>query len=372
MKGCVTKRGKTWAFVIEVGKHPVTGRRKQKWQSGFATSEEAEAALAKALVTLNQSTNAGESSSTKETVAAYMESWLKQKKAQVRPGTYKSYNWIVNKYIIPQLGHHPLDKLNPMQLQNFILELQQDTKLSNRSINHIRTVLHNALESACKFELVTKNVAKPITAPKVNKVHVKVWDEQQLKTFLTEAKRTRYYIAFLLAATTGMRLGEVIGVKWEDVDFNRQTLSVKRSYTRAHSGYQFNEPKTATGNRVIALPKAVLEELEAHRVTQEAEKSKEGYNDHGLVTQTTNGTPVSPRNLYRLWASIVKRAGLPRIRFHDLRHTHASLLLKQGVHPKVVAERLGHSNIQLTLNTYSHLLPNMQEEAAAKFGEFLT
>lgn len=392
MKGCVTKRGKTWAFVIEVGKHPETGKRKQKWRSGFATKPEAEAELAKALVALNQTannvqatnsaqstinaqaTNEVQPTTTSETVATYLETWLKQKEVQVTPGTFKTYKGYVNKHIIPSLGHLPLDGLSAIQIQNFILDLQtkEENKLSNRTIHHIRSILHNALESAVKFELISKNVSNPVTTPKVKKVHIKVWDEHQLKTFLQEAKKERYYIAFLIACATGMRLGEVVGVKWEDVDFNTRTLSVKRSYTRAHKGYQFNQPKTSTGYRVIALPQPVLEELEAHRVTQAREKGKKGYKDHRLITQTRNGTPVSPRNLYRDWRDVVKRANLPRIRFHDLRHTHASLLLKQGTNAKVVAERLGHSNIQLTLNTYSHLLPNMQAEAAEKFGEFLT
>ena len=229
-----------------------------------------------------------------------------------------------------------------------------------------------ALEDAYKWGKVTKNVAKLVKPPKIVAEKFRVWDEGQLRTFLEVAKSHRLYIAFLLAATTGMRQGEILGLRWQDIDFDKAILSVTQAIARDHHGFMVSEPKTSSSRRTIALPSNVIRSLKQHRKLQWSEMlAAKSYEDHGLVVQTLVGTPVSPRNFARVWYSLLKRAGVPRIRFHDLRHTHATLMLKQGVHPKIVSERLGHSSVQITLDTYSHLLPNMQAAAAEGFGKLL-
>jgi integrase len=194
--------------------------------------------------------------------------------------------------------------------------------------------------------------------------------------FLAFTKSSRYYIIFLLAATTGMRRGEVLAVKWEDIDLTTGRLSVRRSYTRGLVGHIFQEPKTAAGIRTIVLPQQTVEALKKHRLVLEQDKQKmekagTEYNDHGLVVQTRNGFPVSPYFLKARWLDLLRKSGLPKIRLHNLRYTHASLLLLAGVHPKAVSERLGHSSITITLDRYSHLFPTLQQEAAEKLDELL-
>ncbi|MCM3130076.1 site-specific integrase [Paenibacillus sp. MER 78] len=276
----------------------------------------------------------------------------------IRPGTYKTYRWLVNYHIIPQLGQHKMISLSP------------------QTINHVHKVIHDALETAVKWELLTKNVARVVKPPKIPKAQTNVWTEEELIRFLEFTKDSRYHIIFLLAATTGMRRGEVLGLKWEDIDLVAGKLSVRRSYTRGVVGHIFQEPKTAAGIRTIVLPKQTVDALQKQRLVLEedrkkAEKNETEYNDYGLVVQTRNGFPVSPYFVEARWLDLLRKSGLPKIRLHDLRHTHASLLLKAGIHPKAVSERLGHSSIMIMLDRYSHLFPTLQQEAAEKLDQLL-
>jgi integrase len=264
----------------------------------------------------------------------------------------------------------PLSRLEPMHLQSFYAEL--NGKLSSQSILHIHRCIHNALEAAMRWGKVQRNVADLVKPPRVTRKELTVWDETQLRTFLRVAKGHRLYVAFLLAASTGMRQGEILGLRWADVDLEKGTISVRQALSKDYSGFAIQETKTESSIRTVAIPPNVVAELRKHRIRQMEERlAAKTYTDHGLVIQSTVGTPVLPRNLKRVWYRLLEESGVPKIRFHDLRHTHATLLLKAGVHPKVVSERLGHSSVQITLDTYSHLLPNMQEAAALRFGELL-
>ena len=368
MRGCITKRKSSWAFVIDIGKDPKSGKRKQKWKSGFATKKEAEIALANVLAELGRTGEYTEPSN--EFFGDFLLMWLEHRKNQVRPGTFKTAKWLIHNYIIPNIGAISISKLAPIHLQSLYDELRK--KLSTQSIVHCHRTIKMALEDACTWGKIPKNVANLVKPPKIVAEKFRVWDEGQLRTFLEIARSHRLYIAFLLAASTGMRQGEILGLRWKDIDFEKATLSVSQALARDHKGFMLGEPKTSSSRRTIALPLNVIRALKQHRKLQLAEKlAAERYEDHGLVVQTLVGTPVSPRNFARVWYSLLKRAGVPKIRFHDLRHTHATLMLKQGTHPKIVSERLGHSSIQVTLDTYSHLLPNMQAAAAESFGKLL-
>lgn len=374
MRGCISKRGNKWAFVVEYGKHPETGKRRQKTRSGFDTKAEAERELAKVLHELNTDTYI---EPTKDDFSTYMTSWLAQKKLSIRPGTYKTYRWLVNYHIIPELGQHKMVNLLPQHLVSLYERLQNGEKrLSSQTIVSIHRVIHDALNTAVKWELLSKNVAHVVKPPKVVSKEMTVWSDEELAQFLEFTKNSRYYIIFLLAATTGMRRGEVLGVKWEDIDLSTGRLSVRRSYTRGLVGHIFQEPKTTSGIRTIVLPQLTIEALKKHRLVLEqdklkAEKVGTEYNDQGMVVQTRNGYPVSPYFLESRWRDLLSKSGLPKIRLHDLRHTHASLLLLAGVHPKAVSERLGHSSITITLDRYSHVFPTLQQEAAEKLDELL-
>ncbi|RKP43907.1 site-specific integrase [Cohnella endophytica] len=374
MRGCVSKRGNKWSWVVEVGRNS-EGKRRQKSKGGYESKVDAEKALQKVLHELNTDTYI---EPTKDNVATYFTSWLAQKQMSIRPGTYKTYRWLVNFHIIPQLGQHKMVNLLPQHLVSMYERLGSGEKrLSAQTINHVHKVIHDALETAVKWELLPKNVARVVKPPKIPKSQTNVWTEEELMRFLEFTKDSRYHIIFLLAATTGMRRGEVLGLKWADIDLEARKLSVRRSYTRGVVGHIFQEPKTAAGIRTIVLPQQTVEALKKHRLVLEedrkkAEKKGTEYNDYGLVVQTRNGFPVSPYFVESRWLDLLRKSGLPKIRLHDLRHTHASLLLKAGIHPKAVSERLGHSSIMITLDRYSHLFPTLQQEVAEKIDELLT
>ncbi|GIM45915.1 site-specific integrase [Collibacillus ludicampi] len=370
MKGSVFKRGSTWAYVVDLPRGE-DGKRKQKKKGGFATKKEAEAALAKFIADVERGMYVEDA---KITLGEYLEEWLKDKQANVRKSTFRSYAWLVNNHIIPHIGQIELTKLTPVHLQRLYTKLQQQEQpLSNRSILHAHLIIQEALDRALKWGMVARNVAKAIDPPRPKKVDFQVWNEEEVKRFLEVAKDDRYYVAFLLAITTGMRKGEILGLRWQDVDLEKGIISVRQTLSYTGKGSEFQAPKTDHGKRAIAIPPQVVEFLRKHKVKQAEEKLLAGplYQDHDLVVATQVGTPVTARNLDRSWYKLRDEADVPKIRFHDLRHTHASLMLLQGIHPKVVSERLGHANIGITLDTYSHVLPGLQEAAATQFGEVL-
>jgi integrase len=234
------------------------------------------------------------------------------------------------------------------------------------TIKKIFNVINTALNQAEKMQLVTRNVASLIDRPQVKRAELKVWDIEECKKFLNEVRnKTRYYIPFFLAIYTGMRQGEILGLRWSDIDFENMVIRIRQ--TLSHDGKKFKAgAKTSSGNMAIAISTNTLSILKKHRLVIAQEKLNLGamYSDHNLVVCTQNGMPLLPRSLSTFWGKLLKIIDVPKIKFHDLRHTSASLMLLQGVHPKVVSERLGHASIQLTLDTYSHLMPNMQKDAA--------
>jgi integrase len=371
MRGCVSKRGNKFCYVVEIGKN-AEGKRRQQSKSGFTKKEDAEKALTQVLHDLGMGTHI--KPTTEKLGSFFLEVWLPHKKQHIRPGSYKYYYWNITGYIVPRLGNIGLDKLTPQHLVSLYNDLQYgERKLAPQTIKHLHKVLNDGMETACKWGMINKNVVKLVKPPSVPRGEMKVWTEGQLVQFLDLVKPIRYYIYFMLAATTGMRRGEVLGLRWEDIDLDEAKLTVRRSLSRGYQGYIIQEPKTTAGIRTVALPKQTVVALRQHKVQQAKEKLAAGpdYEDAGFVAMTMFGTLMKPQQLEEAWYKALVQSGLPKIRFHDLRHTHASLLLRRGVHVKIVSERLGHSNITITLNTYSHLLPGMQEEAATKMDELL-
>lgn len=372
MRGCVSKRGSSWGYVAEIGNN-AEGKRRQQSKSGFSTKQEAEKALAQVLHELDGGTH---TKPTKEKIGRFfLEVWLPHKKQHICPGTYKYYYWYITGYIVPRLGNIGLDKLTPQHLISLYDDLKYgERKLAPQTIKHLHKILSDGMETACKWGLIRNNTVKLVKPPSVPRGEMKVWTEEQLICFLEQVKSTRYYVYFLLAATTGMRRGEVLGLRWEDIDFDTAKLTVRRSLSRGYKGHTIQELKTAAGIRTVTLPQQTVAALRKHKLHQAKEKlaAGAGYEDAGFVAMTTFGTLMKPQQLEEAWYKALKQSELPKIRFHDLRHGHASLLLKAGIHIKIISERLGHSNITITLNTYSHLLPGMQQEAAEKMDELLT
>lgn len=359
-----TKAG-TYKIVVDVGRDPVTRKRKQHKET-FRTKKEAEKKLNDIIRQVETHTY---TMPNKKLFGELMETWLNEKKNQVRGNTWRSYQSITKTWIIPQLGDIKLTDLNQGDLSEFYKKLQEE-KRSNRTIRHIHFAIRSALDMALKWGLVYKNVAESVTPPRLQKKNFQVWTAEELRRFLSEAKEDKYFIAFFLAATTGMRQSEILGLCWKDVDLKNATLSVTQVLDK--QSLTFQEPKTNKSKRSIALDSTTVDVLKKHKKVQAAEKLKaDNYNDYGLVVCTPDGSPLLASNLRAPFERSIKFANVPKIRFHDIRHTHATLLLKERHHPKVVQERLGHSSITITIDTYSHVVPGLQEEAASSFSNLI-
>ncbi|WP_019911539.1 tyrosine-type recombinase/integrase [Paenibacillus sp. HW567] len=370
MEGSVKKDEKTnkWFYVADVGKKP-NGDRNQKKKRGFKTKKEAEKALNELL---NQVHSGSYVEPSKMLYKDYLKQWLEDKQTKVRASTMLTYSWLVEDHIIPALGHVELAKLNPMLIQQTYTTLMKEGKLGSENIQKTHTLVNDSLNRAERWGLISKNPAALVERPRAEKKEIQIWDIKELNAFLWSARVSRYHIAFFIAAWTGMRQSEILGLRWKDIDFDNKTLRVVQTL-RHNSTELVSTTKTKASNRNIALSDQTIEALQKHRRRQIKERLHAGevYNNHDLVVCTAVGTPLNSRNLNRTFYDLIKKTKIRRISFHSLRHTHASLMLASGENVKIVSERLGHANIRITLDTYSHLLPNMQRDAAQNFDKLM-
>lgn len=287
---------------------------------------------------------------------------------------------MINQHLIPKLGKVLLTELRPDHLQNYYSHLLIDgrcgtsTGLSARTVKHHHTMMHKALQTALEWGLVSRNVADAVKPPRARRPDMLTWSEPEIIRFLEAAKSTPYYAMFHTVLFTGMRRSEFLALKWSDVDFIYSQLHVNRGLHHLRDGsYVFTEPKAAKSRRTIALTPSTALILRGHREKQEALRAMLGarLTDDDLIFSLPDGKPHRPNTITRAWTILAAQCGVKVIRLHDARHTHASLMLKQGVHPKIVQERLGHATISITLDTYSHVAPGLQEAAAAGFDNML-
>jgi len=302
-----------------------------------------------------------------QTLSAYLDRWLNGSVAgYVKPSTFESYERIIRNHIEPSLGHKKLKTLAPDHVQYFY-QSKLDDGLAPGTVRLMHGILHKALEQAVKWGTVSRNVCKAVTAPRPNPEEIRPLDAEQAKRLLEASYGNRLEALYVLAVTAGLRVGELLGLKWEDVDLDTMTLCVKRTRSQARSGPTFTTPKNGKG-RNIKLTRQAVEALKSHKEAQNAERLKAGslWRDDNLVFSTMTGKPLNFRNLATAsFKPLLKRVGLPDIRFHDLRHTCATLLLSRGHHPKLVQELLGHASVAMTLDRYSHVLPGMGDQTAA-------
>lgn len=377
MKGHIRKRGKAaWSIILEMPRE-ADGSRRQKWHTVHGTKKDAERELARLITEIETGAYV---EPTKFTLAELLERWLVDyARPNVAGKTYERYAEIVRKTLIPALGHHPLTRLQPLHIQAFYSDMLENGKkngkggLSAQTVRHYHRVLHKALRDAVRWRLLARNPADAVEAPRVVRKEMKVLDASQVGHLLESSKGSRFYVPIVLAVATGLRRGEILALLWEDMDLDAGILTVRRSLEHTKAGVKFKQPKTAKSRRMVALPEMAIAPLKRHREEQALQKLMLGpvYQDTGLVCTEADGRMIIPDHLTRVFPSVVKRAGLPPIRFHDLRHTHATLMLQLGIHPKIVSDRLGHSTINLTMDTYSHVMPQMQEEAARKLNDVL-
>jgi len=405
MRGHVRKRGEpgSWEYIVDVGvaaaqrcescnkrfwieRRPQAGcpkcggelketeERRRETKSGFATQRECQAAMNKLLVAVEQHNY---TAPTKASVKEYLtKERLRAVKATIRPSTYNSYVQHVECHIVPHIGTVKLQKLSGSQVNALYAKLAEsgrkdgESGLSAMTIHHVHSCLHKACKDAVRWGHISRNPLDAADPPRKKgdgTKEMQTWTKEQLKAFLDSVKDERLSPLRHTIAMTGMRRGEAIGLRWSDVDLEGGRLSARRALIPDGRDVVVSEPKTVKGRRVIAIDPGTVEVLKAQAARQLEEQGKwdEAWVDSGLVFTLENGEALDPESVSRYFRHAVKASMLPPIRLHDLRHTHATLALQAGIHPKVVSERLGHATISITLDTYSHAIPAMQEEAAA-------
>jgi integrase len=369
-----TVRGKKagWTAMLDMG--VVDGKRKRKAFYG-ATEKEVRDKL-RAAHHLNDTGKLAKSG--RLTVGDWLARWLKDSaQPTTRPATFRRYAQLVHQYLTPALGRIALERLSPSDVRAM---LNAKSGLSPRSLHHLRAVLRTALHVAMRDGLIPANaaaLAEPPRVPETDRHFLGERDPGDVRRFLDTIKGNRMEALYVLALALGLRQGELLGLRWDDIDLEASKLSVRHALQRIGGAYVLVEPKTKRSRRVIApLPKVVTAALRAHRERQDRERDALGprwLNLEGFIFTTAYGTPLSGSVVTHDFQDLLNRAGLPRLRFHDLRHSAISLLGEQGVPPRMVMELVGHSNIGTTLNTYSHVVGSLRKEAAAAadraFGE---
>lgn len=368
MKGYVRKRGNTWSFTIDVGRDAMTGKRKQKTKSGFKTKKEAAAAMNEFIYEVNKGTWIEPQNILFKDFAI---EWLEHYRHQLRDTTAEQYESKIINWIIPALGVYKVQDIKPVHAQ--ILSRNLLDNLEQSTAHKIYAIAKLIMNHAVNLDLVAVNPLKKVSVTKDSKRRIETWTFDQLKHFLEITKKHDlfYYRIFVLAAYTGMRKGEILGLRKEDVDLEKQVVYIKQSIAETKKGVQVSPLKTPSSYRQVAIDPFLISILkeQIHKNNEYKLKLGPEYQDNGLVFCHVDGMLYRPTSLNRPFNRFIELSGVPKIRFHDLRHTHASLLLELNVNPKIVADRLGHSSVKITLDTYSHVSIGLQSDVANLFSD---
>jgi integrase len=358
-----------WSVVVDLGKNS-NGRRQQVWQT-VAEGEDPEQELTRLLREHDQGHLASEARST--TVREYLEGdWLPHMQTRVRESTLTRYTGLINEDIIPAIGDMRLGNVRPNDVQR-VVDAMLDRDLSARTVVQGYRVLSSALSQAVRWQMITTNPATAVRPPRIERAELTVPDADQVRAIVKAAEGQWAHLPILLGASTGMRRGEVFGLRWRDVDLDAGLIRVTGSLQRVGGKLQVMEPKSARGRRTIAIPASVVEVLRQHRKEQTERRLLlgEAWTDADLVIEQGDGRPRDLDTITHYFVDIAKVAKVSGVRFHDLRHAYATSLLRGGVHPKVVSEALGHASTSFTMDVYSHVVPSMQEAAAEAIGKAL-
>ena len=361
-----------WVAAVHLGWTP-EGRRLRKWVYG-PTRE----AVAAKLEAEQQNRRQGiRPTPGRLTVGNYLDYWLTEIAAPtLRPRTLTSYRVIVDRHLKPTIGRMPLARLEPDHVVR-LMNSKREAGLSARTVTYIVAVLRSALQEALRSGKVARNVAAIVRKPKIERDPIEPLDLEQTRALLSAARGTRLEAALTVAAHAGLRLGELLGLRWPDVDLDNGRLRIAQSLRwlpkKDGGGWRLAEPKSKRSRRVLSLATPVVEVLRGHRTHQLEERlaTGPGWSDHGFVFASTVGTPLEERNVRRDFYRLLDRAGLPRKRLHDLRHGCATIMLAAGANPRAVMEQLGHSQISLTMDTYSHVLPDVLRREAESVAALL-
>lgn len=369
MRGSVRKRGNRWTAIYDEARAD-DGRRVQRWKSGFHTKKAAERFLATTVASLGDGSYVQPS---KTTLGAYLESWLDERESlgDIRPSTLKRYRELVRGQLAPRLGHLPVQAVKRAHLLALYRDLREGGEgrkpLAASTVAMLHAVVHRALADAVASDLVVRNVAATVRGPRAASRRAQAWSPRELRRFLDHVAGDRLAALWRVAAMTGMRRGELLGLCWRCVDLDGGRLTVEQQLVVVRGGVGFGPPKTERSRRTVALDEGTVAALHAHRDAQQLERAflAAAYVDKDLVFAREDGEPLYPQRISEAFERHARQAGLPHIRLHGLRHTHATLALTSGVPVHVVAARLG-DRPETLLAVYSHLLPTSDAEAAVR------
>lgn len=369
MRGTIRQRSKgSWTIQVYAGRDPVTGRKIHIARTVRGSKKEAELSLAKLIHAVETGIDFNAS---KLSFAEYAERWLRSKEKKVRPKTIQRYSDLMRLHIVPVIGNIPLLKLKPLHLEK-VYEEASTRGLSAQSVLHLHRVLFTALKQAVAWQLIPRNIAEAVTPPRPERREVEPMTRREVVRVLETVVDTDLEIPTVLALGTGMRLGEVLGLRWSDVNLSKKTARIMQSVQQTTDGLVFVPPKTHRSRRSISLPTFVVHSLRKHRKEQSERRLVVGsaWHDLDLIIERGDGLPVRTSSLSGRFADRMKRADI-KLTFHGLRHGHASLMLAAGVHLKVVSERLGHSTIGITADLYTHVAEEVHEAAANQLDQLI-
>lgn len=370
MRGQIIEKSKG-VWLIRVQNRLANGKRKSVAKQVRGTKKDAEKFLTAWLRDMDKGIFVEPSTLTAND---YFDRWLEAAaRPRVSQRTADGYAGLLKRYVRESLGEKKLENIQPLDIQKVYAQMLQKG-LSARIVRHTHSALHNALKQAVKWGLLQRNPAEYVELPKVQHTERRVLIPDEAIAFIEVADEMKHGLIFEFALLSGMRPEEYLALKWSDLDFERGTAQVRRALVRHNNSWSFEETKTARSRRTVSLPQQLFLKLKAHKRKQAEQRLRIGslWHAHDLVFCSETGTPHSIPNLtYRYFRPILEKAGLPQIRLYDLRHSHATLLLLADENPKIVAERLGHSTVVLTLDTYSHVLPTMQQQTTVKLTKLL-
>ncbi|WP_081682775.1 site-specific integrase [Marmoricola sp. URHB0036] len=367
MRGSVRRRANgEWEYRFEAGEDALTGRRYRPGRSGFPTRKEASQALRAAIAAHHQGRS---TRTTRQTVGDFLQEWHQGIRSVLRPSTWVNYRDYMNAYVIPIIGDSRLRDLTPMRINLLYSHLLKDGRvrgpggLAPKTVRNVHVMLHRALSDAVRWDLIPRNAAEDASPPRVSRKRPMIWTPEQLGDFVDHIQGDRFYALWLLVATTGFRRGEIAGLRRHDIDLQRGRVSPSVPRVVVAGRAEDSETKTRSGERVVALDPTTWEALREYVITWDQERELLGQ-DTDLLFVWPSGQPIHPDTITSLFHKHCAAANLPRIRLHDVRHSYASAGLMAGVPAKVMSERLGHSAVAFTLQTYSHVIPGMDEAAA--------
>jgi integrase len=366
---------KSWSFIVDIP--GADGRRRQLRRRGFVSKKQAQAALTELLADMNRGALVPP---TKVTVAGYLlDVWLPARRSSLRPSTAATYDSIIRSYILPRLGSARLQAVTGAELNrlydHLLTEGRTETRrgldpgLSPKSVRNVHGVLTRAFRDAVRWGHLQRNPCEAADPPRGRTPEMRAWNTEQLRVFVRHTENHRWAAVWRLMASTGMRRGEVLGLRWNDIDLVAGTITIRSTRIRYGKNTETSSPKTARGNRTIAIGGSTVAALRSWKRAQSTDRLKAGAlwrGEHGLLVTNVDGSPANPESFSNLFGKLVREANLPPIRLHDLRHSYATAALADGVPVKVLSQRIGHADVGVTLHVYAHVLPGDDEEAARR------